>query len=65
VHLIKSPVRYDKYGTMIFDADNNHVLDIRGWGRLQYIKDGASIQDAIGYFIAEAINEKNEREDKE
>lgn len=62
--LIKSPVRYEAMGTMMFDANNNHILDIRGWGRLQYIKDGAAIQDSIGHFIADAINEKNEREGK-
>jgi hypothetical protein len=60
--LIKSPVKYEQNGAMILDADGNHVLDIRGWGRLQHVEDGTAIRDSIGYFVAEAINEKNQRE---
>jgi len=29
-----------------------------GWGRFQYMKDGEAVQDSVGHFIAEAINEK-------
>jgi hypothetical protein len=56
--LIKGKVRYVTYGTMILDEDNNHILDIRGWGRLQYMEDGEELQDSIGCFIVDAINEK-------
>ncbi len=53
---IKMPVRYDNYGQKIFDADNNLILDVRGFGRLQYLIGGAEIQDNIGEYVAECIN---------
>ena len=38
------------------------VAMIRGWGEIQYLfedqKDAEKFQDEIGYFIADAINEK-------
>ncbi len=58
--LIKYPVRYDDYGQMIFDKENNHILDIRGWGRIQYMDNPTETQDFIGKFIANAINQKLE-----
>jgi len=54
---IKAPVKYFSAGTMIIDSDLNHILDIRGWGRLQKLPDGPEIQDAIGEWIAKLINE--------
>ena len=56
--LIKYPVRYDEHGQYIWDADNHMILSIRGWGRLQYLENGAEKQDEIGQFVADAINEK-------
>lgn len=53
---IKHPVKYYPEGTMIMDADNNHILDIRGWGRLQKLSDGEDVQDAIGRYIEDLIN---------
>ena len=53
---IKFPVRYEDYGTSIFDADNNKVLDVRGWGRLSHKSNPEKRQDAIGEFIVEAMN---------
>lgn len=44
---------------MIWDANMNHVLDVRGWGYLQYAKPegkGAEIQDAIGEWVVETLN---------
>jgi len=39
-----------------------HIADIRGWGFIQYLEeeeiDSMKIQDAIGFYIQNAINEK-------
>lgn len=69
---IEFPVRHDKSGWIILGADNGHVADVRGWGRHQYetingvrsVNDerGAKIMDAIGDYIAAAMNAKYERE---
>ncbi len=70
----KSGVQYDSEGTQIWaiektkDADYlHHVADVRGWGELQNLfkldmDKAAEFQDKVGKFIAEAINEKLERE---
>lgn len=46
--------------------DGDHVLSIRGWGAIQHLfkdpKDAEKFQDHLGIWIAEAINEKLERE---
>lgn len=57
--LIAYPVKF-QIGK-IFDANGDHILDIRGWGRLQYMPTPETKQDAIGEWIAEAINEKLQR----
>lgn len=54
--LIVGPVT--AYSGMLHDAEGNHICDIRGWGRLQYMKDGDKLQDKIGDWVAAAINEK-------
>lgn len=60
-HLIVGPVRVG-YVTDIIDAESNKVCDIRGWGRLQYFKDGEKLQDKIAQFVVDAINEKLAKE---
>jgi hypothetical protein len=69
---------YDPHGPMIFTVrdtgHNQHLLDVRGWGSIQYLfkKDNgdldldraAKLQDEIGIFIAKAIQEKIERDFK-
>lgn len=46
--------------------EGNAVVSIRGWGVIQNLKDlpcsPEKFQDYLGEFIAEAINEKMERE---
>jgi hypothetical protein len=61
---IKYPVSYSALGTYINDADDKMIADVRGWGWIQYLKvdDPELVQDNIGKFIAEAINEKLTRE---
>ena len=54
--LIKAPVRCQN--GYIYDSDSNMITQIRGWGRLQYLPNGEAKQDAIGEFVADAINEK-------
>lgn len=51
------PLKYDDHGQVILDADGNHLLDVRGWGRLQYLPNGRYIQDAIGVFVAQSLNQ--------
>jgi len=34
--LLKLPLKYDTQGQTIYDADTNRVLDLRGWGWVQY-----------------------------
>ncbi|MCK5492484.1 MAG: hypothetical protein KAJ14_05170 [Candidatus Omnitrophica bacterium] len=57
---IKLPVKSDNMGLYIFDADGNMVMQVRGWGRLQYLgeKEGIKAQVLIGNAFAEAFNEK-------
>lgn len=54
--VLKPPFRYDPCGQMIFDSDNNLVLDVRAWGFLQYKENGEKLQDAFGEKVAEGIN---------
>jgi hypothetical protein len=59
--LYKKPFHFDEYGQMIFDANNEHVLDIRGWGRIQYLPDAEAKQDTFGRFVADMLNETYEQ----
>lgn len=59
---IKFPVEYSSLGTYINDADGKMIADVRGWGWIQKLEDPENLQDSIGVFIAQAINEKIERE---
>lgn len=59
--LIKGPVTAGMAGD-IWDSDSFHVCDVRGWGRLQYFERGEELQDKMAKFVADAINEKLERE---
>ena len=67
-------VSYDGYGTYIWGERVNKdgeielqmLADVRGWGAIQNLfktgEEACAFQDSIGEFIAEAINEKLERE---
>ena len=75
---IGEKVWYDGYGKGYFwgrqkDGDNQLIAEIRGYGAIQglFKEDGDydfrkidNFQDRMGKFIAEAINEKLERERK-
>ena len=74
---INGKVTYDKYGGQYFwivgpKGELQMLAEMRGWGAIQNLfinKDktvdfdaASSFQDKIGEWIAEAINEKIERE---
>lgn len=59
-HLIVAPVQHIM--GKITDAESHMICDIRGWGRLQYMEKGEELQDKIGDFIADAINEKLDKD---
>jgi len=54
--LYKAPFRFDEMGGYVFD-DGNMVLEVRGWGRIQYLEDGQILQDQVGYLIANIMTE--------
>ena len=55
--LIKFPLRYDDFGGGYFwDADDNMIAQVRGWGRLQYEPTAEAKQDFIGRWIADKLN---------
>lgn len=49
----------------IADANNNHVLDVRGWGYLQYHGEGrekaAELQDFFGDWVVQVLNDEARR----
>lgn len=51
----------NNYG-WIADANGHHILDVRGWGYLQYADDdkGAEIQDAITQWVVDTLNKEGE-----
>lgn len=58
---IKFPLQI--HNGWVSDANGNHVLDIRGWGHLQYADNnqGAEIQDSIGEWVVKSLNEAYEQ----
>jgi len=59
-HNYRSPFRYDNTGQMIFDANNQMCLDVRGAGRVGYEEWPDEIQDLFGKLVVDALNEKFE-----
>lgn len=62
---IKFPLKIGPAGD-VWDANSGRVLDIRGWGRLQYHSDGpdaaAKLQDAIGQWVVDTLNAEAKRQ---
>lgn len=52
---ISFPVQGDDYGH-IFDRDRNHVLDIRGWGRVQYLDNSEQVMMDMEGMVVDLIN---------
>lgn len=59
---IKPPFHYDDYGQMIFDSNNQMVLNVRAWGLLQKFEHGAQKQDAFGVHVVYLLNQRWQRE---
>lgn len=70
---ISGPVTYDQCGGTYFwvnrsDGGIQMLAQMRGWGAIQNLfstvgaEEAEQFQDSIGNWIAEAINEKLERE---
>ena len=51
------------FPTQIFDEENNHIADVevRSYGRLQYMEEGDKMHVELSNFVQDAINEKMER----
>jgi len=76
IKFIGEKATYDNFGQFIWAVDKNghhqKLADLRGWGAIQNLfanKDGTidfdkagKFQDEVGAWIADAINEKLERE---
>jgi hypothetical protein len=64
-------VYYDRHGQYLWskkdsDGGSQMIGEVRGWGVLQNnfktVEEAATFQDEIGKFIADAINEKVQRD---
>ena len=64
-------IYYDDYGQYLWskqdeDGGSQIIGEVRGWGAIQQLfkthKECAEFQDKVGKFIADAINEKVNRE---
>jgi hypothetical protein len=64
-------IYYDEYGQYLWskqtkDGGSQMVGEVRGWGALQNVfkteEEATKFQDEIGKFIADAINEKVQRD---
>jgi hypothetical protein len=53
--IIKPPFHYDDYGQMIFDKNNNLVIDVRMWGLLSKYENPEELQDGFGKMLAETL----------
>lgn len=62
---IKFPLK-KPFGGWISDANDNHILDMRGWGYLQYHSEGqeaaAKLQDDIAEWVVQTLNEEAKRQ---
>lgn len=56
------PLKLDEGTGWIVDQEFHHVLDVRGWGYLQYADDdkGAELQDGIAEWVVETLNKEYE-----
>ncbi len=63
---LKGPFVADFNGGYIFSGTGGDRLmfaQVRGWGQLQYQKDGDKVQDKHLQFLVDALNEKASREE--
>ena len=55
---LKPPFKYDDYGQSILNSENHKVLDVRGWGFIQYLDNAEELQDDFGRLVASLLNDK-------
>ena len=60
---IEFPCKY--IDTIIFDANDKRIVDIRGWGWIQKLPEAESLQDALGEKLCEMINGLNPKTEEE
>ena len=57
---IKGKLKYTLgYPDIVTDEENNHIYDVRGWGNLQYDKDGEETLQARADLLLTLINSIN------
>lgn len=54
--LYTPPFYYNNQAQDVRDDKHHQVLDIRGWGRLGYLPNGAKLQDEVGEYICQLLN---------
>jgi len=43
----------------VSDQEGHHILDIRGWGFIQYLGEGSEkLQDDIGQWVVDTLNKE-------
>ena len=62
--ILKPPFRYDDYGQMIFDSNNNLVANVRMWGLLSKEPNAEDLQDGFGQMMADSLNKMAETNKK-
>lgn len=60
---IEFPLKHIGFGR-IYDQQSGHILDIRGWGRIQYHSEGGEaamkLQDDLAEWVVEVLNKAYE-----
>ena len=59
------PLKEDAGTGWITDQLGHHVLDVRGWGYLQYHEKGEELQDGIIAWVIETLNKEFEKVTKD
>lgn len=76
LEFLKGKIKYDKFCKELYllqeNGDSHRIADVRSWGAIQYLfkRDNgsydmdmaANLHNELGTFIADAVNEKLERE---
>lgn len=55
------PAKYIEGAGYIFDAKDQMMGEVRAWGMLQYHDNPEDLQDALGRFMADAMNHEWEK----
>jgi len=53
--IIKPPFHYNDYGQIIFDKNNNLIIDVRMCGLLSKYDNAEELQDGFGKMLAETL----------